>query len=430
MNLFPNKKKTQFICLIIYAITLLVFYFAYPNNVPDYRIDQTTDSFTYISLAKSIINTHTYPTKHWMPGYPLILSFAISLFGVNLLYLKLMMIFIAIIAVISSVWLYKNIFQKFDSFLLALILASCPLFFDYSHRLMSEIVYIAFFMFTLASLNELILVDTGKTKKIILSCVFIISSICTLLIRGNALTLIPAYAFLLINPGRNVSKWSKYTCFLAVFILLITFLLWSWRCSNRTYKGIHNITYSQEVQAKTIGELWNAGEYNENVKKVTPIFLLKRVYNNLMWHQVYRIASITVPGAENLNKINHNFFGIILAVFFSLPVCIGFFIIFNKSPLIFFTLIGSFLLMLIYPTGGSARMLLPLFPLIIPAMYLGLKFMMGIKYTRGWLFLILCINLVRCLTQADTQASQPYKSEYFLYFKNIVENNLSSSQKK
>ena len=95
-------------------------------------------------LANGIGSGLGYRTKHWMPGFPHVLSWLIGVFGLDFLKLKLSIVAFGVGAYAATFAYVRCIAVQLPhrhliAWVVALSTAVSPLLFDYSHRLMSEI---------------------------------------------------------------------------------------------------------------------------------------------------------------------------------------------------------------------------------------------------------------------------------------------------
>jgi 4-amino-4-deoxy-L-arabinose transferase-like glycosyltransferase len=298
-------SRPQVLTAFLAALTIMAVsaYLAYPNAVPDFRPDQDYDGFMYVHLANDIGNGLGYRTKHWMPGFPYLLSWLIGVFGLDYLKLKLSIVAFGV-GTYAATFAYVRCIavqlahRHLIAWVVTLSVALTPLLFDYSHRLMSEIPALCCAM-TALWLCEV--VRRSESPRMLLTAAVALSALCGLavLMRGNGLALVPA---LLVSAAYDwrARRRAAIACVVAATLTMGLFVGWSARNANQTYVGIHNITYLQEIQARNVGALWRAGGFNEGVERVTPGELARRVYQNGMWYHLYGIADGVVPGIRSL----------------------------------------------------------------------------------------------------------------------------------
>ena len=393
------KLKYRYLAIIIAAF-ILIFYFVFINAVPDYRSDQKEDAFEYIGQAKDILHGHGFLTKHWMPGFPYFLSMVIKITGVSWEPLKIVMILISFSALFAAYLLFSRIVEIKTAVMLSLYLAVIPLYFDYSHRVMSEIPYLLaslLAVYFICQLNN----NYGKWKYLILAT---IGSFAAIMIRGNGLALVAALFSNLLQFRKPNSKQ------LSIAILLIVmFSAWTIRNSHYKFSGIDNITYLQEVQASNIKDLWSAGGFSANVSKIDLKSLSVRVYQNFAWYISTNFAKVLNPFISNKH--------VPLVLIFCIPGIIGIIRLFKISPPSFAYCISSIFLLLIYPTGGAQRMFIAVIPFILVSTYLGIE---AIFKKKNLAFLIMALfgvlNSGSCFSYAMKQKGSPYNDTSFVAF--------------
>lgn len=418
MTVSRPKLLTAFLAAL--TIMSVAAYLTYPNAVPDFRPDQEHDAFFYIHFANDIRNGLGYQTKHWMPGFPYLLSWLIGVFGLDYLKLKLSIVALGVGAYAATFAYVRCIavqlaHRHLIAWVVTLSTALSPLLFDYSHRLMSEIPAL-FCAMTALWLCEV--VRRTESTRMLLTAAVALSAFCGLavLMRGNGLALVPA---LLASAAYDwpARRRAAIACVVAATFTLGLFVGWSARNANQTYEGIHNVTYLQEIQARNLGALWNAGGFDEGVERVTPAELAHRVYQNGVWYVLYGIADGVVPGIRSLATVDTSRLGAVLALTASVPVLIGVFGLARYSPAGVVFLVATLGLALAYPTGGSPRMLISSVPLLQVAAFFGIASMGSLAGAMAWTAAVSAALYAATLTAADRQAKWPYSypgfSDYY-----------------
>ncbi len=410
-------------CLLFSGLAAMVvtFYLVFLNPVPDFYPQQENDPFTYLSLAKGLIDGEGYPTKHWMPGFPAFLAVAISILGQNFALLKLWMLLFAFLAVCSSYAYFASFLPRRDACWLAMLVAISPSFFSHSHRLMSEIPCLAFSMLALATtelISRMTYLSTRRQWLLIGTLWF--ASVIAVMIRGNALALAPALIAASIATWRNVESrsWKPATAIsIAGLLVFIAFGAWTARNRTQTYDGIHNVTYLQEVQADDIGKLWDsAGNFENGAKRATPIRIANRVRNNICWYLVYHISDCIFPGSSELQEVETGSLGFLVATLITSLVVVGWLTLWRHSVAGAIYLLLSLALIAVYPTGGAERMLVPSIPLIMLSGYFGLRLVLGKSIIKGWLCSMAVLGIICIIVDGDRQARHPYSFDAFADF--------------
>lgn len=388
---------------ILVGLVLAVIYVAYLNAVPDQKDDQST----YRMLAESLLAGKGYPTKHWLPGFPVMLAAALWLFGPNWLLLKLSMVGLGFLTAFLAYVLYRQWLKESAAALLALLLSATPMYFYFAHRLMSEIPFLAVSLLALLALVKVSAPADSRRSRFFWAGLLTVSCAAAILIRGNALALAPVLIVEAFRARQAKNKFGVLACGTAFICLFATFLTWSLWKSQHSFEGIDNFSYIEEFQADDFHQFWQAGGYREGVEKVDAAGFGRRVYRNAVWHQTYHAASVFVPFSGKLADIRAPFVGWCLAMLLLIPVFLGINVLRQRSAGLFYYLIFSGVLILTYPTGGSARMLLPSLPLLLMSGYWGLEKMFGTRTALGWGWGILVVNVGLCAAQAEMLSRQP-----------------------
>jgi hypothetical protein len=415
-----SRPKLLIAFLAALTIMLVSAYLAYPNAVPDFRPDQEHDAFQYIHYANDIRDGLGYRTKHWMPGFPYLLSWLIGVFGLDYFKLKLSIVAFGVGAYAATFAYVRCIavplaHRHLIAWVVTLSTAASPLLFDYSHRLMSEMPALCCAMIALWLCE---VVRRTQATRTLLTAAVALSAFCGLavLMRGNALALVPA---LLASAAYDwqARRRAAIACAVAATLTLGVFAGWSARNANQTYEGIHNITYLQELQARNVGALWRAGGFTEGVERVTPGEMARRVYQNGMWYVLYGIADGVVPGARSLTAADTSRLGTVLALTALVPVVIGAFGLARNSPAGVVYLVATLGLALAFPSGGSPRMLISSVPLLQVAAFFGIASIASVAGAIAWTAAVSAALFAATLTAADRQAKLPYSypgfSDYY-----------------
>lgn len=296
--------------------------------------------------------------------------------------------------------------------LLGLLLAATPLYFDYSHRLMSEVPFVASSLVALTALLRLGM-PCSRREQIVAGVTLVVAAALTVLIRGNGLALAPAIGVAMwFSGGTDVARrrWWMAAALAAVLTAFVGWTLWA---GAHRFRGIHNVTYFQEVQVRDTAALWAAGDLEPGIERISPAEFARRLYENVAWSQIYHAGSLVWPQAASLKDVTTRRIGLLLALLALVPVAIGVTALARRSPPLLVFLAGSLLIALAYPTGGAARMLIPSIPLLLLASYLGLERVLGVSGATIWMTCALWAAIFTCAVQADLQAKSPYASPFF-----------------
>ena len=266
---------------------------------------------------------------------------------------------------------------------------------------------------------------SGGRHRLAWVAVLVVTGPIAVLIRGNALAIAPALFFGVLRSGGPGERAQRVILGSGLLAIMGTFAAWSLRSEQKHYDGIHNVTYLKEIQARDIGALWEAsGKFGDGVERVDAVALANRAYVNFAWYQVYRVAGFLVPSSASLPGVKLSKLGFVLALVFLVPFGVGFASLAKRTPELAMYLAFSLLLVVVYPTGGSPRMLVPIIPILLAAGYLGLERMICPRAAIGWLIGLAVLNLANCVVEADRQRLQPYSRAGFNDFLRIIDTDL------
>lgn len=388
-------------------------YFHFLNGVPDFYPEQQNDPFEYLQLAKSLHRGDGFPTKHWMPGFPALLAVWMKIVGLDFTLLKLCMVGVAVLLFVSCYLYFRQVLSGDTARWLTLLVAVTPLVFSYSHKLMSEIPSLAFTMLSLAAMEMLRGKEQAPAARVTWTLVLTLSCATAVMIRGNAVVL--ALAIVAAGLLSRREKASRYdpVVYLGAIAVVAVFAGWMLHNRSKEYTGIHNISYFEEVQAQEIKALWRAGGFGSGVERAGPADLVQRVYRNVVWHHSYNVADCLFPGAGRLRLLKMPWLGAALALLLAGPVALGIRRGLTVTPVGTIYLLLSLALVVVYPTGGASRMLIPSIPLLILCGYLGLRRVLGTAAVRGWVATVGALGLVSCALAGEIQQRHPYSYDEF-----------------
>lgn len=423
----PRTLRRQVVdaVLVIAAVWLVGIYFFYLNAVPDYRADQAHDSFVYLSLAQGLLAGQGYPTKHWQPGFPLYLSGLVAMGGLSFWWLKLAMATLGLCTAAFAYRLFRNLGVGSAAIVLAAMLAATPLYYDFSHRVMSEVLFVTCSVLALAALTEVPLADSPRAIRIA-GAVLAIAASAAVLTRGNGLAIPVALgAAWWSMPHTETAK--RRVVIVALAASVATFVAWTAWGASREFAAIDNVTYLEEVQVDDghIGALWAAGGFAPNVPKVSLRGFLTRCYRNVVWHQLYNAVGVFWPGASRLSELSALKVGTIVAALLFMPAVLGIGVLAQRSPPLVAYLLVSLGLIIVYPSGGSRRMLLPAIPALLPAFYFGLRRLANDTAVRTLATAMLVGNAAICTVEASRQARRPYFGESTREVIDVIQQDLS-----
>jgi len=190
------------------------------------------DSGVYIALGKALANDHGYkdiflvenpPHTHYPPGFPLLLTFPLLVFGVNFLIMKLMNVAIALCVICVTFAFCKHVADHRLASLVTIFTATSHGILFYSQSIMSEIPYLFFSLIALLWLHRCTQRHDWSTKATILT-IALLSVVYLTRLVGIAL-LLATVSYLLVDGQGTVAIRARRAIIIGG-ITLIPALLW------------------------------------------------------------------------------------------------------------------------------------------------------------------------------------------------------------
>jgi 4-amino-4-deoxy-L-arabinose transferase-like glycosyltransferase len=196
--------------VIIGLLALCQFLFA----VDDVFFFHGGDNAKYISLARSLIAGHGYTDINTYPAgphvkypfmFPLLIAAVMSVFGENILAVRVMIALFASITAVAAGLLWKDRGAGLIAVLTALLVSTSPYLLNYSVDIYSEIPFTAFSCLTLVFAERALKKDSALSPEIIFCALFLILAYFT---RSIGIALAPALALaaFLTPPARERLK--------------------------------------------------------------------------------------------------------------------------------------------------------------------------------------------------------------------------------
>ena len=160
--MLANYKKYQsFIILLVATIAFVAVY----SQIFDKKLDQNGDNANYYILGKALAggdgfvninNIHKTPNNHFPPGYPVIISAVIKVFGDSARYTKVANGLFLYLTLIALYLLIKKISNKTSTAVIVLILVMMNShLLRYSAIMMTEIPFLFFSTLTILSFTKI-----------------------------------------------------------------------------------------------------------------------------------------------------------------------------------------------------------------------------------------------------------------------------------
>jgi len=263
------QQQAQFSFLVLTSIFLLVMVPEYWNHSPDSGI--------YVGTAEELLNSGKYwfnnfPNLQYFPGYSLILTLPISIFGTNFYILQ---IFSALLAILA-LWLTREYFSPKQygliGILVPLIIACSSLYQTQVFRLLSDGVFLTLSIAILLLWRQWI---KGQSPRVLYAC-FALVAFAPLLRFQGLFIFIAIMLSMLIYEHANKSLNTKSLLRLIVIgiIVLSPFIAWSIRnyvvhtpdtfnMANKFFFGLEGLAlYSTEYGIISGLDSWKYPFYN------------------------------------------------------------------------------------------------------------------------------------------------------------------------
>ena len=227
-----NNKTIILICLVVLSVLFHVItlkndhswgddfsaYLSQAEAIAQNNIDQLEDASNFrVRLSEIQVGPNLYP---W--GYPLIITFFIYFFGINIVLLKVVNLVFFIGSLVICYFLFKKFLSKNSILAILLLLSLSPYFFSFKQEILSDIPSMFFLLMSLLLIQNYI----GQTKPKNPTLFFLGATIfASVFIRTSAFIIIPTLLLTqLINYKQSLASGRKiiissipYFTFLAFF---------------------------------------------------------------------------------------------------------------------------------------------------------------------------------------------------------------------
>ena len=380
---------------------------------PTFGWTRITTASCPFHLANGIGSGLGYRTKHWMPGFPHVLSWLIGVFGLDFLKLKLSIVAFGVGAYAATFAYVRCIAVQLPhrhliAWVVALSTAVSPLLFDYSHRLMS------------GDSRPVLRDDSGlwlcevvrrsQSTRMLVTAAVALSALCVLavLMRGNGLGLVPA---LLLSAAYDwrARRRATIACGVAATLTLALFVGWSTPNANR---ALPKAFTTSRISRRSRRATWARSGKPEGSSKASsasplrdlgPPHIPERSVVRPLWHRRRCRAGRSLPGRGRQQSSRYPFSP-------SLP--------WSRSSSArsalrgtlqreMMYLVATLVLALAYPGGDSPRMLIASVPLLQVAAFFGIASIGSLAGALAWTTAVSAALFAGTMAAADRQAKSP-----------------------
>lgn len=397
-----NNKTIILICLVVlsvlfHGITLksdhswgddFSAYLSQAEAIVQNNINQLVDVSNFrVQSSETQVGPSLYP---W--GYPLILSFFVYFFGINIVLLKIINLIFFIGSLIICYYLFNKFLSKNTTLVILLLLSLSPYFFSFNQEILSDVPSMFFLLLSLLLIQHY--TEQAKPKTLILfglgATMFI-----SVFIRTSAFVIIPTLLLIqLINYKKSFVGERKIIRTLIPYLTFLAFYLAS-------------------------GIVFPASSYSENHTLLAPNLNLLTI--NVQYYSKLLIEFFGHPDSVFSQLL---YFGSI--PFFVFGVIANYRK--NYSYLIYGIL--SIILFVVYPYQQGLRFIISLIPLYLFFVIIGiqaLKFESNSPIINNYLKPMALILIVAFFLRSDVNSIKaptdgPYTANAVQLFESIKQN--------
>jgi hypothetical protein len=320
------------------------------------------DDTSYVLSAMNIVHSGQLPVGFRTPGYPIVLSIFVWMFGVNLMLLKATSLFFFLGIILSLFFVFRNRLQPIVFSSLLLLVAINPLMLKYSHQTFSEIL---FTLLLIWAIHFILLASEKESTRSVLFAALLTMASFYVRIAGAT---VAGVAMLFFVYQR---RWKQ----LALYVILCAALY--------SPMKIYELTSG----SATFGQasiLMLKNPYNTTEGMETVSGFVDRFINNIFNHANYQLPSaLGLPMPQELSAADGQFipnvsafFGILVSVIL-LVGCIVPIIRQPRSMLAFFgffvVMYVAFISVALQNIFATPRMLIPIIPYLIIGTFEGFR---------------------------------------------------------
>jgi hypothetical protein len=312
------------------------------------------DDTSYVLSAMRIVHSGQLPIGFRTPGYPIVLSLFVWMFGVNLVMLKATSLLFFLGTIISLFFVLRNRLQPIVLSSLLLLVAINPLMLKYSHQTFSEILFTLVLVWAI----HFILVASEKesTRSVFIAALFTMASFYVRIAGAT----IAGVAVLFFAYQR---RWKQ----LVLYVIMCAALY--------SPMKIYELTSGSAAFGQA-SILMLKNPYNTTDGMETVSGFVDRFINNIFNHANYQIPSaLGVPMPQELGVADGQFLpnaSAFFGVFISVILLVGCIEPIIRNPKSILAFLGLFVVMYVAFISvalqnifATPRMLIPIIPYLI-----------------------------------------------------------------
>ena len=320
------------------------------------------DDTTYILQAMDFVSNGKMPVGFKAPGYPLVLSLFIWIFGMKLILLKATSLMCFLGTIVSLFFVFRNRLQPITLFSLLLLIAINPIVQQYSHQTYSELLFTFILVWTIYFIYRAIEIESKRS--IIIAAILVMVAFY---VRATGIVIISVTALFLLLQQR----WKQ----LAIFIVTCAVLY----SPMKIYEWTSGSAAFEQASILMLKNPYNTTEGMETISG-----FIDRFINNFINHANYQIPSaLGVPMPQELGVADGQFipstpafFGVLISAIL-LTGCIAPIMRKPKSITAFLGLFTvtyiAFISIALQNIFATPRMLIPIIPYLIIGTFEGFR---------------------------------------------------------
>ena len=328
------------------------------------------DDTSYVLSAMNIVHSGQLPVGFRTPGYPIVLSLFIWLFGVNLVILKATSLLFFLAIIISLFFVFRNRLQPIVLSSLLLITAINPLLLKYSHQTFSEILFTLLLVWTI---HFILLASEKESTRYVLIAAVLTMACFYIRIAGAA---VAGVAVIFFSYQR---RWKQ----IIVYVILCAALY----SPMKIYEWTSGSSAFGQASILMLKNPYNTTEGMETISG-----FVERFINNIFNHTNYQLpTALGIPMPQELGAADGQlipgasaFFGILISVILvagcvvpiirrpkSMPAFLGLFVLTYVA----------FISVALQNIFATPRMLIPIIPYLIIVTLEGFR-ILGNRWAR------------------------------------------------
>jgi hypothetical protein len=312
------------------------------------------DDTSYVLSAMRIVHSGLLPIGFRTPGYPIVLSLFILMFGVNLVMLKATSLLFFLGIIISLFFVFRNRLRPMVLSSLLLLVALNPLLLKYSHQTFSEILFTLSLVWTIHFI--LLSSENVSTRSVLFAAILTMASFY---VRIAGVTIAGVAVLFFVYQRR----WKQLIVYAMVCAALYS--------PMKIYESASGSAAFGQASILMLKNPYNTTEGMETING-----FIDRFINNIFNHLNYQLPSaLGLPMPQELGAADGQFmpnasafFGILVSVVL-LVGCIAPIISKPKSMhafLGFFIIVYvAFISVVLQNIFATPRMLIPIIPYLI-----------------------------------------------------------------